>query len=188
MFSAQRHADAARSLGLEMRLYAGLFLFFTLALTTKAALAEGSLESYVSPVDAPPLRLEDVNGAWHDLADYRGEVVLVNFWASWCTPCLQEMPGMQRLADSLSDRPFQVLAVNVAERHYRFRRILDNMGIELRVLLDTDGDRFRSWRGKVLPTSFLLDSNGKIRYQVIGPMEWDSEGVRNAIIELTPDR
>ena len=64
---------------------------------------------------APALALEDLSGKPHDLAAYRGSVVLVNFWATWCGPCRDEMPSIERLRTSLAGRPFTVLAVNVGE-------------------------------------------------------------------------
>jgi thiol-disulfide isomerase/thioredoxin len=63
----------------------------------------------------PPLTLKDLEGKTHRLADYKGKVVLINFWATWCAPCVQEMPSIQRLKDKLAGRPFVVLAVNLDE-------------------------------------------------------------------------
>src|SRR5467141_2437482 len=64
---------------------------------------------------APPLELQDLDGAAHRLADYRGKTVLVNFWATWCAPCREEMPSIERLRRTLDGKPFAVLAVNVGE-------------------------------------------------------------------------
>ena len=70
---------------------------------------------------APPLDLVDLHGRQHSLDDYAGKVLLVNFWASWCTPCITEMPGMQRLSETLEDQPFEILAINVSESENRVR-------------------------------------------------------------------
>jgi thiol-disulfide isomerase/thioredoxin len=145
-----------------------------LLLTGQAALGVGYLEPYEAPDEPPPdLALPDLEGVTHRLADYRGKVVLLNFWASWCTPCIQEMPGMYRLAQERDPERFQILAVNVAEVGARAKRALRTAGVELPVLLDRDSGAFAAWGVRVLPTSFLLDPDGKIRYVGLGPIEWD---------------
>jgi thiol-disulfide isomerase/thioredoxin len=111
-------------------------------------------------------------------------VVLVNFWASWCPPCIKEMPGLERLGLQLNDQPFKVLAVNVGEPKYRVWKFVKLISFGLPVLLDSRQDTFRLWGGSVLPTSFLLDRQGRIRYQVQGDLEWDSEDVVSLIEKL----
>jgi thiol-disulfide isomerase/thioredoxin len=76
-------------------------------------------------VITPALSLSDLEGKPHRLADYRGKVVLVNFWATWCVPCREEMPSIERLRTSLAGRPFVVLAVNLAEPESRIRKFLE---------------------------------------------------------------
>jgi thiol-disulfide isomerase/thioredoxin len=151
-----------------------LCLFVGLVLEA-AAIPAAELEEYPDVAATPPLALEDPGGNSHTLADYRGKVVLVNFWASWCIPCVMEMPGMQRLADTLKDQPFEILAVNVADTGNRIHEFIKRMDLHLTVLMDHDGKTFKAWQGKVLPASYLLDRSGRIRYRVIGPLEWDSD-------------
>jgi len=79
---------------------------------THTVCADGSLDPYPNTSAALEFELRDIDNQMHRLSDYRGKVVLVNFWASWCIPCLKEMPGMQRTADTLRDRPFEILAIN----------------------------------------------------------------------------
>lgn len=146
-----------------------------------APLAELTLEPVHGSKRFPPLDLQDLNQQAHSLSNYRDKVVLVSFWASWCTPCVTEMPGMQRLADSLKDQPFMILAVNVSEPENRIQEFLRRMNLRLTVLMDREGDTMRAWHGKVLPTSFLVDRAGSVRYRASGPLEWDSEEVRKII-------
>jgi len=143
--------------------------------------AAGTLQPTETHEPGPDFNLADLKGASHTLSEYRGKVVLVNFWASWCVPCVTEMPGMQRLQQALEDQPFEILAINVSESENRVREFIKRMNLNLRILLDSNGEVFRAWNGKVLPTSYLLDGSGRIRYRVVGPMEWDSEEARKII-------
>ncbi len=150
------------------------------------AVSAGSLEPYPSERAGPGLELPDAERQIHNLADYRGKVVLVNFWASWCTPCIREMPSMQRLDADLFGRPFKLLAVNVGERPNRLRGFMKRMQIDFTVLYDEPGKAFREWGASVYPTSFLIDPEGKIRYEAVGPLEWDALEARELVGSLMP--
>jgi thiol-disulfide isomerase/thioredoxin len=126
--------------------------------------------------------LPDLQGKQHTLEDYRGQVVLVNFWASWCPPCIQEMPALKRLRQKLNGQPFEILSINVGEQKYKVWKFVKLVNFDLPVLLDTRKDTFNAWDSSVLPTSFLLDKQGSVRYRVQGDTEWDSENV-SALIE-----
>src|SRR5690242_9980366 len=102
----------------------------------------------------PPLALGDLAGREYRLADYRGKVVVVNFWATWCEPCREEMPSMKALRASLAGRPFEVLAVNLGEPESRVRRFLEQVPLDFPVLLDRDSAVAKAWRARVLPASF----------------------------------
>ena len=134
----------------------------------------------------PPLRLAGLDGRGHDLAQLRGRVVLVNFWASWCPPCVREMPSMQRLQDKLADRPFTILAINMAESDQDVRAFLARMKVDFPVLLDADGAVLKRWKVFVFPTSFVLDAQGRIRLGVFGEVEWDSPEVMEKLVGLLP--
>jgi thiol-disulfide isomerase/thioredoxin len=131
------------------------------------------------------LRLPDVDGRLHDIEELRGKVVLVNFWASWCTPCIQEMPSIQRLADAMRDKPFAVLGVNVGEGERRAKTMAKRLEIGFPVLLDKDSTAFRLWRANVLPTTYLVDKQGVIRYVGRGPLEWDGAEILDLLEPLT---
>lgn len=146
----------------------GLVLAVTLALPGWA----GELRTLEARA-APTLELPDLDGTMHGLADWRGQVVLLNFWASWCQPCVEEMPGIQRLAGQMQNRGLVVIGVNVAETKKRATRSVEQMGVTFPVLLDAEGETFRAWGGKALPTSALIDRQGRLRYVGLGPLEWD---------------
>jgi thiol-disulfide isomerase/thioredoxin len=120
----------------------------------------------------PSLSLKDTAGKLHDLAAYRGKVVLVNFWATWCEPCREEMPSMQALRQRLAGRPFEVLAVNLMESEEKIAAFRQSELIDLPVLMDRDGAASKLWKVRVLPISYLIDRQGAIRYQLIGEADW----------------
>jgi len=133
---------------------------------------------------APPLALEDLQGRTHRLADYRGRVVLVNFWATWCEPCREEMPSMEKLRASLAGRPFEILAVNLAEPRSRIEKFLQSVRLGFPLLLDRDSSTARAWRARVLPASFVIGRDGRIRYFAVGELDWMSEDARRKIAAL----
>jgi peroxiredoxin len=133
---------------------------------------------------APALELEDLKGAKHRLADYRGKVVLINFWATWCVPCREEMPSIERLRTSLRDRPFAVLAVNLAEPESRIAKFLEAVPLGFPILLDRDAKAARAWQAKMLPATYIVGPDGVIRYRHLGELDWSKPEVREAIIRL----
>lgn len=130
---------------------------------------------------APALELTDTGGKLHRLADYRGRVVLVNFWATWCGPCREEMPSMERLRLALQDRPFVVLAVNVGEGARTARAFGEKMQLGFPLLLDRDTKTTRAWSARLLPASFIIGPRGEIRYSYLGAIDWARDDVRAAI-------
>ena len=168
--------------------YAGA-LWIGCALLLTDAVNAGQLSLYEKPDSpAPAFTLEALDGKPHRLSDYRGKVVLVNFWASWCPPCLAEMPSMQRLADRMAAESFEILAVNVGESPFKVAKFMKLIGVRFTALLDKKGDTFRAWGGSIYPTTFVLDTEGRIRYAAYGPMQWDSEEVVETIRGLLPAR
>jgi thiol-disulfide isomerase/thioredoxin len=157
------------------------FLALLLALALPAAAEE--LKPWTGGA-TPPLELTDLRGKKHSLADYRGKVVLVNFWATWCEPCREEMPSMERLRISLAERPFAVLAVNLAEPESRITKFLDTVPVGFPILLDRDTKTTRAWQAKVLPATYIVGPDGAIRYRHVGELDWSKPEVRKLILGL----
>lgn len=130
------------------------------------------------------LQLEDLKGRTHRLQDYRGTVLLVNFWATWCEPCRAEMPSIERLYRSLAGRPFQVLAVNLAEPRSRIDHFLANLPLSFPILLDRDTQTAKEWRARILPATYLVDAEGRVRYVHYGELDWAGPAARAKVQEL----
>ena len=141
----------------------------------------------ISPVPAAPpveLRLPDLEGRERTLDELKGKVVLVNFWASWCTPCITEMPSIQRLAEAMRGKPFAVIGVNVGEAVGRVRVVVQRLGTNFPMLLDKDSAVFDRWGVTVMPTTYVLDGEGMVRYLGRGPLEWDGVEISEALERL----
>ena len=152
-----------------------------LALAVWSPLSAAELAAVPDTPPAPTLDLADATGMRHSLSGQHGRVVLVNFWASWCPPCLQEMPSLQRLADAMADKPLTIFAVNVGESPGRAKEALRRLGYKGPVLLDADQQAFGTWGVTVLPTSFVIDREGRVRFRVVGALEWDAAEVQETI-------
>jgi thiol-disulfide isomerase/thioredoxin len=133
---------------------------------------------------APQIALRKLDGTNADLSSERGKVVLVNFWATWCVPCREEMPSIERLRASLEGRPFVVLAVNLAEPESRIRKFLETVPGRFTVLLDRDGQSARAWQARVLPATYIVGPDGRVRYRHVGELDWSKPEVRELILGL----
>jgi peroxiredoxin len=134
----------------------------------------------------PAFSLRDLDGAPHRLADYRGKVVLINFWATWCGPCRDEMPSIQDLRSQLKGKPFAVLAINLDEPESRVRKFLARWKVDLPVLLDPERTVARQWNARILPATFIVGPDGRIRYSSVGELNWANDIVVSRISELLP--
>jgi len=134
----------------------------------------------------PPLVLKDLSGKTHDLKQYRGKVVLINFWATWCPPCRAEMPSMQRLKAKMAGKPFVILAVDMGETEGEVKAYIRQIKTDFTVLLDKDGRALKAWKVFAFPTSYVVDAQGKIRYGLYGASEWDAADKVKKITQLLP--
>jgi len=143
---------------------------------------------------APAFSAHDLEGNPVRLADLRGEVVLLNIWATWCPPCREEMPSMQRLHEMYSDRGFHIVAVSIDAAPGRVdlggrpggnvSAFAQEMGLTFPLWLDPAGDIQRIYRTTGVPESFLIDRRGTIVKKVIGATEWDSVPNRELVERL----
>ena len=161
-------------------------LLLLIALVPAMSGADSALKPRTSHRIPPPLVLLDLAGKRHSLKEYRGKVVLVNFFGTWCPPCLEEMPSLLLLAEALKDQPFVVLAVDVGDSPARLRQVFGEERETFTILLDSRQTATRSWGVQGFPTSFVLDPEGRIRYSAEGPVRWDDLKVAQPIVELLP--
>ena len=153
-----------------------LLLAMPLLALTCAARSQGSrqtLTPLAQRVPAPDFALPDMDGRIHRLSDYRGRVVIVNFWATWCPPCREEMPSLQRAREALRADGVEVLAVDVGEDEDTVFTFTADYPVEFPLLLDGDGAVIGEWPVKGLPTTFVVDANGRIAYRAVGGRAWD---------------
>ncbi len=139
--------------------------------------------------DLPPMEdfeLPTMAGETMKLSDHKGKVVLVNFWATWCPPCREEMPGIHNVWMQLKDRGFEVLAVNLGEDAEDVDRFVFEYGLEnsFPFLLDSESEAMKSLNVKGLPTTFIVDKEGNKYYEALGPRQFDSEEIIGLITEL----
>jgi peroxiredoxin len=119
-------------------------------------------------VQAEDFRLTDLEGKSQSLSQYRGKIVLVNFWATWCEPCKREMPAMQRIYDKLRDKGFVVLAINELEDDAKVREHIKQYGYTFPVLMDHDNKVANQFGVFGLPVSVFIDQEGRVQEYIKG--------------------
>jgi thiol-disulfide isomerase/thioredoxin len=129
----------------------------------------------------PPLTGRTLAGEPYDLAQRAGRVVIVNFWATWCAPCVAEMPSLQRLRDKLG---VEVIAVNFQENAARIQPFLERNGIGLPVMRDHDGSLRDAWRVNLFPSTFVIAKDGRIAFVAKGEVDWDAPAIEARIAGL----
>ena len=139
--------------------------------------AATGLQPYPGEQTVPTLQLTDTTGKQLDLKDYRGKVVLLNFWATWCPPCVKEIPSLNRLQAKLAGEDFAILSVEVGEEPEEVKTFLETTPADYPVMLNTDGETAKDWGLRAFPTTFIIDRQGIIRLAYYGGLEWDEDDV-----------
>ena len=136
------------------------------------------------PFTAPDNILLSLDGKKHTLADYRGKPVIVNFWATWCPPCREELPSMNRAWEKIKNEGIAMIAINLAETDDTVTPFLDKHPIDFTVLLDSQGQAAQDWGVQGLPTTFVVSPEGKVVYQVVGGRAWDNDDLLDMVRAL----
>ncbi len=153
-------------------------------LVVMAWVGRGRFQPVGPGAEAPGFTISNLEGFPVSLEDHRGDVVLVNIWATWCGPCIVEMPSMQRLYETLADEPFDILAVSV-DATFGLRDGSGNVGGDVEafvkeheltfpILHDASGEIQRTYQTTGVPESFLVGKDGVIYKKIAGATEWDS--------------
>jgi thiol-disulfide isomerase/thioredoxin len=129
----------------------------------------------------PALALKDIAGKSHKLNDYKGKTVLVSFWASWCRPCLEEMPSLVKLKEKYKDN-LEILAVDVGEEKATIEKFTGTMNINFPLLQDLDSSTTKDWKVYVYPSNYIVDKTGKLIYASKGALDWQDAEIE-AILE-----
>ncbi len=147
----------------------------------------GDSESSVATVGkpAPNFELQNLDGQSISLSSLKGKPVLVNFWATWCTPCVSEMPYLQEIHEDWSDRGLMVLAINIGDSASEAEQFLQEHNLSLPVLLDTKKVIAPKYGIRYIPTTFFIDKDGIVRNKIIGAFP-DKEAIESRLGDIVP--
>lgn len=168
--------------------------FLIMLSSTGTALAEQplghDLATLPKPTPAPAFTLQDGDGNPISLADYKGKVVLLNFWGTWCPPCRHEMPSMQHLYEREQSKGFVVLALNQTETPDDVFIYTSQLSVTptFKILYDKKSDVATKYQVVGLPTTFLIDKHGNIRYRAVGGRDFNSPKVEQQINSLLNEK
>jgi peroxiredoxin len=139
---------------------------------------------YDPPFPAPAFSLMDLNEAVHTLDDYKGKPLIVNFWATWCPPCREEMPSMERAWQQIEPEGIAMIGINVGEDFDTVFGFTAEIDVSFPLLLDTDTQVTGAWPIVGLPTTYVLNPEGELVYRFIGAREWDDKALLDAVRDL----
>ena len=160
------------------------WLAVLLPLLAGAAPAPQTLTPIEPRPEAPAFTLVDMDGVSHRLEAYRGRPVIINFWATWCPPCRDELPSMERAWQRLRDQGVMLLAINVGEDEETIFPFTADYPVTFPLLLDRDGAVVENWPVRGLPSTFVVDPGGRVAYRAIGGRAWDDPALLARVLEL----
>jgi len=155
-----------------------------LALARPASAAQAQRTDWPRRKPTPTLRLPTLAGTTWSLAEQRGHAVLLNFWATWCEPCRDEMPALAALAERERENGLRVVAADYRESADQVRRFLDATPVAPAVTLDADGAAARAFDVHAFPSTVAVDAGGRVRFIVMGECDWTDARSRGWLAEL----
>ncbi|MFO7602472.1 MAG: TlpA disulfide reductase family protein [Gammaproteobacteria bacterium] len=162
-----------------------LYLLCCLALSGPVAGAgPQTLPLLAKPFAATDFDLRGEDGRRYRLSDYRGQVVLINFWATWCPPCRFEMPSLERLWQQVRDKGVVILAVNVGEDQDTIFEFMGQYPMSFPLPMDQDGEVVKAYPVTGLPTSYIVSPQGQVTHRAVGSREWDDAGLIKQLLDM----
>lgn len=143
-----------------------------------------TLTPYKGKTKPAAIKLKDVFGKELHIKNYKGKVTLINFWATWCPPCVEEIPSLNRLKKMMADKPFQLISINYAESPEQVQAFMKKISVDFPVLIDPEGQTSGEWKVVAFPSTFVIGPDGDIHYGVNAAIHWDTEQVINQLNEL----
>ena len=176
-------------LTLDLRIFTIALAIFVFGLSpaTAQTLSAPDVPSPIKSTPAPGFADAQWVNTLSTNADFLdGKVVLVNFWATWCPPCIEELPSIQNLWASLSREDFEVVAVNVGENLNQVQKFLDRFDptLEFAIVLDPNTEIYKLWKVSPLPTTYIVDRQNNWRYKGLGEFDFESQKIRSLIQQL----
>ena len=162
----------------------GVSLFFLVCLSPSMAQARAPMEPIASNSFAEDFNLNSVGGMKISLEDFQGKFVLLNFWATWCAPCRNEMPALNNLHNEMRHNDLEVVGVHVGPSLESVTKFLNQVPVEFTILIDKDM-RLSNWGVLGLPTTFLISPEGQLLYKAVGERKWDSPAMKKFLAKLT---
>lgn len=151
------------------------------------AMPRGEIQTLVElaePLQLTPFNLAEIDGRRYDSERFQDKVVLLNFWATWCPPCVEELPSLNRLQRRYADRELRIVSIDFRETPEQMASFLQRTPVEFPVLMDGDGQVALNWQVFSFPSSFIIDRQGRIRYSANRAIDWDSPEVWQVIEKL----
>ena len=155
--------------------------------TVEEDMIKSGLSVFKDKVSLIDFTLPDLNGNMTSLKDYRGKVVMLNFWATWCPPCRREMPSMENLYKIIDKNKIDIAAVNIQEKKKTVSDFVSKNNYTFPVLVDEEGKAASIYQIRSIPTTFIIDKKGYIRAMITGSIEWDEKEIISIFNKLAEE-
>jgi len=145
---------------------------------------DAKLKPYKGSLSPTTFKLADTNGHVVNVGNFSGKVTLINFWATWCPPCVEEIPSLNRLKRKMQGEPFQLISINYAETPENIRTFMQKVAVDFPVLVDPQGKLTGQWNVVAFPSTFIIGPDGKFHYGVNAAIHWDTPEILQRLKHL----